>query len=219
MGISRLRFIGLVCALFLVLLSLPRGSLATALADVCSCCGQEIRKTVTPPPAPVGNEPPHIVMARGYLRVRETTGHNRSPDIDRWNRYVGAPLGSSYCSSFVSWNLGQARVKFPATRTAWARGFLLRGQSVSARDVLIGRYLPRSGDIVVWIRPQGGHVGFVTRCARAPAGQSPLLSTIEANTSSGDKGSQANGDGVYERKRRIQPFAKFRILGFTPVRY
>lgn len=189
-------------------------------AEVCKYCGQEIRKAVTAPSLPSRDAPPHITLARTYLTVRETGGHNRSPDIDRWNRYVGAPLGSSYCASFVSFNLGQSRVKFPATRTAWARGFLLPGQSVSARDALNGKYLPKPGDIVVWTRPGGGHVGFVKQAARSPTpGQSPLLYTIEANTSSGSSGSQANGDGVYERTRKIQPFAKFRIVGFTPVRY
>lgn len=155
--------------------------------------------------------PPQLVIAARYVGTVERGGYNRGKDIDEWNRYAGAPVGSSYCASFVSWCLGQARVRSPRIRTAWARNFIQRGRSVSAQDVLIGKYKPKPGDIVVWIRERGGHVGYVAAWDRRSG------ATIEANTSSGVRGSQANGDGVYRRQRMIQPFSAFRIVAFTPV--
>jgi hypothetical protein len=54
-----------------------------------------------------------------------------------------------------------------------------------------------------------GHVGFVVEW-RGKSG-----TTVEGNTSSGLKGSQNDGDGVYMRKRTINPYSYFRITDFT----
>jgi hypothetical protein len=39
--------------------------------------------------------------------------------------------------------------------------------------------------------------------------------TIEGNTSSGTRGSQNDGDGVYQRNRSIYPLNYFRITDFS----
>jgi hypothetical protein len=164
------------------------------------------------PPARPPLRPPHLDIAARYLTVRETSGRNRSPDIDRWNRFARVPLGSNYCAAFISFVNNEARIRAPTLRTAWARAFIVQGRSVNARDVLLGKYRPPPGTILVWVRPGGGHVGYVEQWNKSSG------TTIEANTSSG-RGSQFNGDGVYRRTRTIQPFAKFRIVAFTPVSY
>lgn len=156
-----------------------------------------------------GAYPAHLRIALGFENHRETA-YNRSPYIDQWNRSAGVPPGSYYCASFVSWCLKEARVRFPKKNTASSRAFIVPGRSYTTQQILLGVYRPKAGDILVWVRQGGGHIGFVIGWDKATG------TTIEANTSSG-KGSQANGDGVYRRTRRIEPFSAFRITHFTVV--
>lgn len=145
-----------------------------------------------------------VDSADKYLHVREIA-ENRSPDIDKWNRYVGNPLGSSYCAAFVS-NM----VKQPHLKTGLATK-LIKRNSVKSDDVLKGAII-EPGWIVIWRKGNSvfGHAGIVVSWNKKSG------TTIEANTSAG-KGSQSNGDGVYVRSRRIDPFSYFRITHFTPV--
>ncbi len=153
-----------------------------------------------------------IETARKYVGTTERGGPNRGPEVDRWNRAVGAPLGSPWCGAYTSGVLTEAGAREPRVRTALAKGFVTKA-SFSASSVLVGRYKPKPGDVVVWTRRSGGHVGFIEQ-ARSP----DTFVTIEGNTSSGKRGSQWNGDGVYRRTRRIEPYNAFRIIAFTPVR-
>lgn len=184
--------------------------LLVCMCAVCACCWRlpsfQARAAALKP----ATLPPHLRVALAFVGLRETTGPNRSPEIDRWNRFAGAPLGSSYCAAFVSWCLHEANVKAPRLKTAWAKNFVVKGRSRTATDVAAGRYQPQPGDIIIWTRGTGGHVGF----CQSWSGQSGR--TVEANTSPG-AGSQWNGDGVYERSRSLSPFSHFRIVAFTPV--
>ena len=155
----------------------------------------------------------HLLVANSFIGHTEH-GNNRSAHIDRWNHAVSAPLGSPWCASFVSFCLAQGRVKAPKTRSAWSRAFVLRG-SIPASRVLTGEYKVRQGDIIIWRRSATqGHIGFAKEDWRAAKG-----ATIEGNTSSGLKGSQWNGNGVFVRTRSISPFNHFRITHITPVSY
>jgi len=86
---------------------------------------------------------------------------------------------------------------------------------MKASQVLIGQKRPEPGDIVVWRKGNTifGHAGIVLEWNGACG------KTIEANTSSGVYGSQADGDGVWIRERCIEPGNYFRIVSFTPVMY
>jgi hypothetical protein len=134
----------------------------------------------------------------------------------------------------------------PAVRSGVATRYVGR-ESVRARDVLRGGARPPVGSLVIWRRGATwrGHVGFVLRdpSAGSPRRSSPRRDsgqagqaghargvqragwvgrcgyTVEGNTSAGSGGSQADGDGVWERLRCIQPGSYFRIVAFTPVRY
>jgi hypothetical protein len=44
------------------------------------------------------------------------------------------------------------------------------------------------------------------------------VATVEGNTSSGKSGSQWNGDGIWFRKRAIDPFGSFRMHSVVPVK-
>lgn len=169
-----------------------------------------------------------VGIAAGYVGTVEE-GVNRGPVVERFQRAVGIPPGSAWCAAFVGFVLGEAerqsgRRLVPAERSGVATAYLGQ-ESVRARDVLRGVARPPVGSLVVWRRGATwrGHVGFVLRddnaTVRGPAWTLRCGRTIEGNTSSGVGGSQADGDGVWERVRCIQPGSYFRIVAFTPVRY
>lgn len=54
------------------------------------------------------------------LSIRETSS-NRGTHVDMFNKSVGAPLGSYWCASYVSWDLTYLKVKNP--NTAWSPAF------------------------------------------------------------------------------------------------
>lgn len=154
-----------------------------------------------------------LKIALGFEGVTEV-GDNRGYWIDKWNRNAKAPLGSSYCASFVTYVLDSVQAYEPTVRSALAQNFITK-KSIPASKVVVGYTIPE-GSIVVWKRGNTiyGHVGFTTKHWKGATGN-----TIEANTSSGLRGSQYNGDGVYQRVRTISPDDFFRITHFTLVRY
>jgi hypothetical protein len=145
-----------------------------------------------------------VDSARKYIGVREKPD-NRSADIDRWNRYVGNPLGSPYCAAFASSMIKQPHIKSGAAVR------LITKNAIKSDDVLKGVKV-EPGWVVIWRKGNSfnGHAGIVVQWDRKSG------TTIEGNTSAG-KGSQSNGDGVFERQRKIEPFNYFRITHFTPI--
>jgi predicted nucleic acid-binding Zn ribbon protein len=162
------------------------------------------------PNFPSNDNPPHLDTALAYVNMQET-GENRGI-ADRFNEFVNAPLGSPYCASFTSYcnHKGNAPIKL---KTAWSRGFA--SSKIGARDirdVFLGIYEPKPGDLLVWKRKRGGHIGFVTVYRKS----SKTFFTVEANTSNGLQGSQWNGGGIYERNRVYKPFSAFRLTHIVP---
>lgn len=155
------------------------------------------------------------------LVLEQPPGCNCGERIKRWLAFVGLGEGFPYCAAWASYRLshfgvaGEVRSALrPAVRSARARDFLTP-LSIPARDVLRGKVQVRPGTIVVWRKGTSplGHVGFALwwqgRCGW----------TIEANTRSGGRGDQREGEGVFIRWRCIEPFAHFRIRAFTLVEY
>lgn len=84
-----------------------------------------------------------------------------------------------------------------------------------AQRVLAGVERIRKGDILIFTRAGGGgHIEIAAQDWKGLEGPS-----IGGNTSSGRKGSQWNGDGVYVRWRKIVPYATFRIVYIVRPRY
>jgi hypothetical protein len=158
-------------------------------------------------------EPKHLKLALSYEGHTEVN-KNSSPEIDKFLKYTGFPPGTPYCAAFVSSIIGWSDVSYPKIKTALATNFITP-KSVKASDVLIGIKKVKSGDIIVWRKGETifGHTGFVVSWDQKSG------KTIEANTSSGSKGSQRDGEGIYVRYRTIIPGAAFRITHFTPVIY
>ena len=156
----------------------------------------------------------HVQIAETFVGVREKTGRNDGKEVEMFLKSVGLSKGYPYCAAFVSYCLTQANVKKPVVRSAMARNFETR-ESIKAKDVLIGKNKVPPGSIIVWRKGStvNGHAGFAVNWSGVKG------NTIEANTSSGEKGSQSDGDGVFKRTRTIEPGNYFRITSFLPVTY
>lgn len=149
---------------------------------------------------------PSLSRAKNYLYVREQKP-NRSYEIDLWNRYVKNQLASPYCAAFVSYVTDGKPVKSGLARDH------AKGRFRTIGEVLKRKYVVKPGDKVIWARgtTTKGHIGLVD------AWKYDRGYTVEANTSSGSKGSQFDGSGVYIRFRIIQPYNFFRIIGFVEM--
>lgn len=176
--------------------------------------------------------PPHAGIAKMFAErgVQEVPpGSNRGPDVEKFLAAVGLEPSKDrfgkwtsypYCAAFVSFCLDEAGdIDLPRVRSARAQDFITRN-SIPANKVLRGSEGIPAGTIVVWKRnardpdDPRGHVGIVLDW-RGQAG-----TTVEGNTSPpGGTGSQREGEGVYVRKRMLQPGNAFRITHFTRVRY
>ena len=173
--------------------------------------------------------PGHLEVAQQFVgTVEDPRNSNRGPAINRFLASVGLkPVklrtgewkSYPYCAAFVSFCLNEApdSVAYPLVRSAKARDYVTN-ESIEANKVLRGTVRIDPGTLVVWKRnrnPQdtSGHVGFVV------SWEGQAGTTIEGNTSSGQRGNQRDGDGVYMRKRMLSPASAFRITHFTPVLY
>ncbi|MGE5680361.1 MAG: CHAP domain-containing protein [Bacillota bacterium] len=159
-------------------------------------------------------EPQHLKIARTFVGVKEKTNHNDGPEVKMFLASVGLPEGYSWCAAFVSYCLSEAHVRFPSIRSAMAKAFETK-QSIPIKDVVTGKVKIPSGSIIVFGRGNSiyGHTGFIVYWSKDRG------RTIEGNTSSGVRGSQSDGDGVYVRDRFYEPSNYFRARSFLEVKY
>jgi len=145
-----------------------------------------------------------IQVAESFLDVRETQGKNRSAEIDAFNRFAEATLGSPWCASFVSYCLNKAGAgpdgfRCPSTTQikGWAK---LRGRFFKDPDELLKCH----GALFGWTNPDGvhGHIGFIgQRYTDLDTGKVVAIGTVEGNT---DGSGGRDGDGVYQRTRSLE---------------
>lgn len=163
--------------------------------------------------------PKHLEIAAKYVGYKER-GHNRGSLPDKCNKLAGASKGSSWCASFGYTCLVEAGMKPVSRPRARARAYINK-HSIEAKWVARGLVTIERGAACIFANGmygdneinKPGHFGFVEKQWKGDKGD-----TIEANTSSGKGGSQANGDGVYRRHRDIGR-GKFRLTHFTDARY
>jgi hypothetical protein len=162
-----------------------------------------------------------LAVARGYLAagVHEEGGNNRGDQVEFFLSIVGRPAGDPWCAAFVStcWVKGWAELLgLPADRAS-LRSYVPRFSkevlriSASCEELAraakdAGMLLPRDataapGDAALFDFAHQGvphHVGIVTGVYRGS------IATIEGNTSRGGGGSQADGGGVFARRRPVE---------------
>lgn len=146
-----------------------------------------------------------IAAAAADVGYRE--GHNNDTKHGHWyglNFNPWCDMAVSYWAQ-QSGNAGVVgRFAYCPSHVNWFRA---RGQWVSKNGAV------KRGDIVFYSwdgGPLADHVGVVTEDAAAGAS----IHTIEGNTSSGNSGSQGNGDGCYRRVR-----TRSQVLGFGRPAY
>lgn len=128
-----------------------------------------------------------LSAAIGELKANagEEGGNNRGPFVRKYLAPAGAPEGSSWCASFVSWcymqGAGGDASAMPFAYSASARALLAEFKSKGWSSAPGSDYLPVPGDIVVWWRVAlagwEGHVGLVHSV------KDGMLYTIEGNHS------------------------------------
>ena len=159
-----------------------------------------------------------------YLHVRELHNDNRSPDIDRWLRYLGLPMGQPYCAAFYVYNYHEQGHNLPRIGRCsllWqtCRARELTYKTFDAESVSVGIEKIQPGDGIIWRHGRGtnsnfnGHAGL----ALAQTGRASFRSR-EGNTQPGSAGNQREGGGVFDRNRRLDIGSAFEVVGFIRVR-
>ncbi len=151
-----------------------------------------------------------VRIARTQLGIKEhPAGSNWGPRVSLYLKSAGINFPAPWCAAFVTYCLTRAGYKVttpgPASVESWE-------QWAKRHGYLVAR--PLRGDIVCYDWNADNwydHIGFVERVlalrwrGRVFVG---YVKTIEGNTTSGARGDQSNGGGVWPRRRWINK-AKF----------
>lgn len=179
------------------------------------------------PPAPKPAKPtPKVVLIRNQmvtaevalakLGIHEQGGNNHGPWVAKFLAEVGLPQGYPWCDAFQSYVEHQvAGGKLPIESASVGQTY------ATAKQLGWVVQRPFSGDLACFDFDGDGqfddHIELVVKVL----GLGPMLTlqTVGGNTSSGVVGSQADGDGVWLRRRVIarSRVAFVRIPGSIPV--
>jgi len=147
-----------------------------------------------------------IDFARAYAdqKLREHGGKNRGVDIDKFNQFCKAALGSPYCASGLSYCFHKAALSgadgtlLPYSASSqsfkkWAKKF---GRLSYDPDAMLNW----KGALFGWTNADKvhGHIGLVEK-RLTDHGQVVAISTIEFNTDA--IANDRDGDGCYRVKR------------------
>lgn len=124
-----------------------------------------------------------------------------------WKALKPEWAGAPYCAAFVEFCLREHGGKFGAPLPFYVPSIEAEARK---RGLWIAKTgTPRPGDLVIYGYDRAQHVGFVERVLA-----DGMIQTIEGNTSSGNGGSQANGNGTYRRVR-----SRAWVRGFVRMDY
>jgi hypothetical protein len=139
------------------------------------------------------------VLVNDY-KVREQ-GTNSGPWVEAF--LAGVQLGKGYpwCAAFIEFCCDVADASWgPADRASAA---VISWKNAAKRDER-NRVKPARGRLCLYVKADGtGHIGIV-----AGVMENGKVISYEGNTSSGEAGSQRDGDGAY---RRIRPASKWQM--------
>jgi hypothetical protein len=146
-----------------------------------------------------------FLLSLAYLcdtySVREDRGNNRGEIIDAMATEAGYSKGLAWCAIALSscailagYEKRELPLGYGAVRN-WRNWAVERGY-ITKR--------PGRGDLAFWVNRDGtGHIEAVVSAGAI------WVNTIGGNTSSGEAGSQRDGDGLYRRKRLRATFHGF----------
>ena len=124
--------------------------------------------------------------------VREATGNNDGPEVEKYLASTGLGKGHPWCAAFVRWCLDSANIK--SSVTAWSPTAENKKHILySARNL---KEEPVAGDVVTFYYAnlgRIGHTGFYHRRI-----SNTVYESVEGNT---DSGGSREGQGVYRKYR------------------
>lgn len=151
-----------------------------------------------PPPKPevggaIGKQIVRIALGEAQKGVREH-GKNTGKDVRKYQDSTGlGGTGWAWCAAFVTWCYETAGL---VLRSAWGFAGVADleswGRKTGKWKPRVAGYTPPAGAIVIF---KFSHTGIVV------SGGTKADITVEGNTSSGNQGSQRDGDGVFQRTR------------------
>jgi hypothetical protein len=168
-----------------------------------------------------------LFCADDYSHVREKHNNNRSPEIDTWLKYIGLPVGQPYCAAFTisMYACGNYFESSPLPKIGRVSALYKTAQKNPYKYKVIPAVRVKQkieklnpGDVSCWAHGTAsgnfnGHAGLVINQV-----DYQTFKTIEANTGSGNAGSQREGNGVYYRTRKLDMEKVFKVVGFIRVR-
>lgn len=149
-----------------------------------------------------------VALKEAIRGVHEVGGNNRGADVEIYQAVTGA-MRQPWCASFVSWCYQQVGIPLKtshgfagvAAMKQWAQKMgYWRPQTRRG----VSPYVPPTGSIVIF--GPFSHTGIVLM------GGEREDWTVEGNTSSGNHGSQRDGDGVFRRTRSHQIIAGYVVV-------
>lgn len=144
-----------------------------------------------------------IKQAGSQLGVREATGNNDGPAVEKYLASVGLGKGYAWCMAFVYWCAKQAASKVGIPNPLYQTGGVAACWK-SAKGTRIKE--PVQGCQFFIIHPNGtGHTGIVTGVF-----EDGTIHTIEGNTN--DAGGR-EGIAVMRKTRNIRDMYGFKIYG------
>ncbi len=150
-----------------------------------------------------------VATAEKYVGVREERP-NGGYWVSRFLSSVGLREGNPWCAAFVRYCLDEAKYTEPKVRSGLALDYVAK-KSIPAKWVAKGYRKVSRNWLVIWKRgdTRKGHIGIVRKWEKNTG------KTIEGNT--GGK-FDWEGDGVYEKERKIISAWSFRIVYFTETK-
>lgn len=143
-----------------------------------------------------------IEIAKAEINTTENPKGSNKTKYGEWFGWNGV----AWCGIFVSWVF--AKAGYPLGNIGFAKGFAGCDTAVAHfKRLNVMTVNPQKGDIVFFnFDSDAGaeHVGIFYELI-----DKNTFRSIEGNTSSGDKGSQSNGDGVYLRVRKFSQVHSF----------
>ena len=130
------------------------------------------------------------------VAVREIGTVEQSGNRQKYGKAYGMD-GVYWCMQFVWWCFQQAdKTLFMDGGKTASCGELMRWAQAHGQWVTTGY---RPGDVLIYDFP--GTAYKTDHCGICESASGQYVTAIEGNTSSGISGSQANGDGVYRKRR------------------
>lgn len=135
-----------------------------------------------------------VSVYRGYIGIREKTGKNDGPEVEKFLAHEGLGKGFAWCAAFVSFCLDSAG--FENSINAWSPTAHNPNGLIYNKRKFVGN--PEPGHVFTIYYPKRkriGHTGFYDGWA-----SENVIKTVEGNTNSRKS---REGDGVYVILRPI----------------